>query len=150
MFQFAHEQEFQRTSPAQPAATAFTSGETTGRRAYHPICSSKEDINDNARKPMRTKLSIPSWLALAALATLNLQPSTAFAQGTAFNYQGQLSANGAPANGSYDLTFTLYDSLNTPGNVHAGPLTNTATAVRNGLFAVTLDFGGNVFTGPAR
>jgi hypothetical protein len=80
---------------------------------------------------------------LAMLASVH----QAAAQGTAFTYQGQLSANGAPANGSYDLAFTLYDSTNIPGNVIAGPLTNAATAVSNGLFAVTLNFGGGIFTG---
>jgi len=37
-------------------------------------------------------------LALLALSTLSPQLSTAFAQGTAFNYQGRLNANGGPAN----------------------------------------------------
>jgi len=32
----------------------------------------------------------------------------------------------------------------------AGPLTNSATGVTNGLFTVTLDFGPGVFTGPGR
>ena len=35
---------------------------------------------------------------------------TLYAQGTAFTYQGQLSSGGNPANGSYDLTFSLYNS----------------------------------------
>lgn len=30
------------------------------------------------------------------------------AQGTAFTYQGALQFNNQPANGAYDLTFTLY------------------------------------------
>jgi hypothetical protein len=38
----------------------------------------------------------------------------------------------------------------TNGNLIAGPVTNSATGVTNGLFAVTLDFGPGVFTGPAR
>jgi hypothetical protein len=65
-------------------------------------------------------------------------------------YQGQLSDSGSPANGNYDLRFTIYDSTNIPGTVIAGPLTNSATAVSNGLFTVTLDFGPGIFTGPAR
>jgi hypothetical protein len=36
------------------------------------------------------------------------------------------------------------------GNPVGGPLTNAATAVTNGLFTVTLDFGPGVFTGPPR
>ena len=87
-------------------------------------------------------------LALLALSTLNIQLSTAFAQGTAFTYQGRLIDNGAPANGSYDLKFALY-TTNLNGSAFAGPVTNSATAVSNGLFTVTLDFGG-VFDGGPR
>lgn len=72
------------------------------------------------------------------------------AQGTAFTYQGRLSDGANAANGNYDLRFTIYDSTNLPGVVIAGPLTNSATAVSNGLFTVALDFGAGVFTGPDR
>jgi hypothetical protein len=68
------------------------------------------------------------------------------AQGTAFTYQGQLQNNGSPASGSYDLTFTLFGS-STNGVAIAGPVTNSATAVSNGLFTTTIDFGSGVFTG---
>ncbi len=73
-----------------------------------------------------------------------------FAQGTAFTYQGRLNDSGNPASGTYDLRFTVYDSTNSPGTVMAGPITNAATPVSNGLFVVNLDFGPGVFTGPAR
>src|SRR5258708_38078201 len=71
-----------------------------------------------------------------------------FAQGTAFMYQGQLVSGSSPANGIYDLRFTVYDA-NTNGNQVSGVLTNSATGVNNGLFAVSLDFG-NVFDGSPR
>ncbi len=71
------------------------------------------------------------------------------AQGTAFTYQGRLNNSGNPLTGSYDLRFTVYDALG-GGNVAGGPVTNSATAVSNGLFTVSLDLGPNVFTGPAR
>ena len=71
------------------------------------------------------------------------------AQGTAFTYQGSLKNSGSPATGLYDLTFTLFDT-NTAGNVIAGPLTNSPTAVTNGLFTLTLDFGSTPFNGNAR
>ena len=77
---------------------------------------------------------------LALLAGIN----QAAAQGTAFTYNGKLNDGATAASGSYDLRFTLYDA-GTNGNVF-GSLTNTATAVSNGLFLVTLDFGG-VFNG---
>jgi FG-GAP-like repeat len=69
-----------------------------------------------------------------------------FAQGTAFTYQGRLNDNGAPANGSFDLAFTLFNS-ESGGSAIAGPLTNSATPVSNGLFVVVLDFGPGVFNG---
>ncbi len=99
----------------------------------------------NVSRPCRDLL-----IALVFLSTLNLQPSTVLAQGTAFMYQGRLNDGGNPASGNYDLRFTIYDSTNIPGIVIAGPLTNSATAVSNGLFAVSLDFGSGVFTGADR
>lgn len=86
-------------------------------------------------------------LALLALLTFNFQPSTALAQGTtAFTFQGQLNVASGPANGAYDMTFALYDA-NVAGNLIAGPITNSAVGVSNGLFTVTLNFGPGVFTG---
>jgi trimeric autotransporter adhesin len=85
-------------------------------------------------------------LAMLALSTLNSELSTAFAQGTAFTYEGQLMDTGAPANGLYDLRFILYNA--SIGGDEVGPiLTNTATSVSNGLFTVTLNFGSGIFTG---
>ena len=84
--------------------------------------------------------------ALLALTILNSQLSTLHAQGTAFSYNGQLSVNGSPANGSYDVAFTLF-ATNATGVAIAGPVTNSATGVTNGLFAAVIDFGGGVFTG---
>ena len=89
------------------------------------------------------------FLTLALLATLNAQLSTLHAQGTAFTYQGRLNDNGSAANGIYDLRFTIYDAL-AGGSGAGGPLTNGATAVSNGLFTATLDFGAGVFSGAAR
>jgi len=85
-------------------------------------------------------------LALLVLSTLNPQLSTAFAQGTAFTYQGRLNSGTNPASGSYDLTFTLYNA-SSGGIGLFGPLTNSAVAVTNGLFTTTLDFGSNAFGG---
>src|SRR5438046_2972150 len=69
--------------------------------------------------------------------------------GTAFTYQGRLTDGGSPANGNYDLRFTIYDS-DAGGTVVAGPTTNSPTSVSNGLFDVTLDFGARPFDGNAR
>jgi hypothetical protein len=69
-----------------------------------------------------------------------------FAQGTAFTYQGRLNDGANPASGIYDLRFTTYDAVNN-GAAAGGAIANVATAVSNGLFTVTLDFGAGVFTG---
>jgi len=68
------------------------------------------------------------------------------AQGTAFTYQGRLNSGGSAAGGSYDVKFTLY-ATNATGIAIAGPVTNLAVAVSNGLFTTTLDFGAGVFAG---
>lgn len=95
---------------------------------------------------MKSLFKLAALLLMAALSALNPQVSSALAQTTAFTYQGQLQDNGSPANGSYDLTFTLF-ATNTGGVAIAGPLTNSATTVTGGLFTVALDFGSGVFTG---
>ena len=69
------------------------------------------------------------------------------AQSTAFSYQGQLNDGGAPANGSYDLRFAVYNAV-TNGTRISAWLTNSAVSVSNGLFTTTLDFGAGIFTGP--
>jgi len=66
--------------------------------------------------------------------------------GSAFSYQGRLLESGAPATGRFDLQFALF-TTETGGVPAAGPLTNTAVSVSNGLFTTTLDFGRNVFSG---
>jgi hypothetical protein len=81
---------------------------------------------------------------LALLSIIGVQYSTAYAQNTAFTYQGQLVSGGSPAHGSYDLTFSLFNT-NAAGSVIAGPLTNSAIAVSNGLFIATLDYGSAIF-----
>jgi hypothetical protein len=95
---------------------------------------------------MKSNLSITKWLALAALAIFNLQPSTAHAQGNAFTYQGQLQNNGRPAAGIYNLAFSLFGT-STSGIALAGPVTNNTIIVTNGLFTVPIDFGPGTLTG---
>jgi hypothetical protein len=68
--------------------------------------------------------------------------------GTALSYQGELAVGGNPTNGSYDLRFTLYDDAS-GGAAVAGPITNSAVDVTNGLFKTTVDFGDSVFDGDA-
>jgi hypothetical protein len=84
--------------------------------------------------------------ALLALAVLNARVGIARAQGTAFTYQGRLSDGALVANGSYDLKFTLFDA-STGGSQVGTDLTNSATAITNGMFNVALNFGAGIFTG---
>src|SRR5262245_48406244 len=91
----------------------------------------------------------PSVLLLLCLLTSALC-SPAFAQGTAFTYQGRLNDGASPANGIYDLRFTIYDSTNSPGVVIAGPITNSSVGVSDGLFTALLDFGAAPFNGADR
>ena len=87
-------------------------------------------------------------LALLTLCSPPLTLPAAHAQGTVFTYQGQLNAGGAPANGSFDFTFALFNNNGTNSGQVGATLTNLDVAVNNGLFTVQLDFGA-VFAGNA-
>src|SRR6266850_7340690 len=84
-----------------------------------------------------------------SILTLMLAATGLYAQGTAFTYQGRLNTGGTPANGTYDLVFTVYASSNGVNDAFANQ-TNSATLLSNGLFTATLDFGPGIFTGPER
>ena len=71
-----------------------------------------------------------------------LSAFTVVAQTTEFTYQGQLQSSSAPANGSFDFEFLLFDSL-TAGAQIGSTLTRSGVAVANGIFSVKLDFGSN-------
>src|SRR5208283_3990055 len=85
----------------------------------------------SARKPMgnpqphKTTMQSHKLLLTSLFTAVALSAS---AQGTAFTYQGQLQNNGSPASGTYDLTFTLFNT-NTSGVAIAGPVTNNAVGV---------------------
>ena len=76
-----------------------------------------------------------AWLGLFSVLASFLP--TAQAQGTAFTYQGRLSADGAAANGSYHLASTLYTD-STGGSVLAGAV-STAARRHGALIAPTWD-----------
>jgi len=94
---------------------------------------------------MKNKLCIALAVLLLNFSVKNNLP----AQGTAFTYQGNLNSDSAPASGNFDLLFTLY-STNSGGGILAGPVTNTATFVTNGLFTTMIDFGPGAFNGNPR
>jgi hypothetical protein len=89
---------------------------------------------------MKTKIS-PLLIVLALLAGV----FQVAAQGTAFTYQGRLNNAGGPANGTYDLTYKLWNASSGGGQV-GSTLTVSGTVISNGLFTATLDFG-SVFNG---
>src|SRR5205814_10241591 len=79
--------------------------------------------------------------------------AAAFAQGTAFTYQGKLVDTGNPANGPYDLQFKLFDTqVVGTGTQQGTTVTVSSVTVANGIFSVSLDFGvcASCFNGPAR
>lgn len=98
---------------------------------------------------MNPPLRLHHYAAMGSLLLANLcATSQLAAQGTAFTYQGRLENSGAPVSGTYDLRFALYDA-STSGAPQGSTLTNAATAVSNGLFTVSLDFG-NQYPGADR
>jgi hypothetical protein len=83
---------------------------------------------------------------------LSLQVS-ALAQTTSFTYQGRLTNALGPTDGYYDFHFTLWDSVSA-GNQQPQPspvtLTKDNVPVSGGVFATTLDFGVEAFSGGDR
>ncbi len=91
--------------------------------------------------------NVGMWSCLLPLAA-SLAGAAAAPMGTAFTYQGQLKDGGIPANGEYDVWFTLYDAAS-DGAAVSGPLyfdggggNGPTVTVTNGLFQVELDFPG--------
>lgn len=78
-----------------------------------------------------------------------LTAASVCAQGTGFTYQGRLNDGANPASGSYDFTFSVWNAATGPSQL-GSTLTRPATAVSNGLFTVTLDFGSGLFPGADR
>ena len=75
--------------------------------------------------------------------------ATAFAQTSAFTYQGKLNDGGSPVGGVYQFQFKLYDAAS-GGNQVGQPLTDISATVSGGVFAVSLDFGAAAFDGSDR
>src|SRR5256714_11269656 len=76
------------------------------------------------------------------IALVLLNAGAAVAQTTAFTYQGRLTEGGNPADGSYDLTFKLFDTAPVGSGAQQGAtLSLTNVAVSGGVFTAPLDFG---------
>lgn len=80
------------------------------------------------------------------LATILVLPGGASALDTAFTYQGHLEQNGAPATGSFDFEFELWNDLGSGQQV--GPtVTLLGLQVTEGYFDAELDFGSSPYDG---
>src|SRR5665213_2088465 len=91
---------------------------------------------------MKTKLKL-KLITICCL--LSVICGSAFAQGTAFTYQGRLNSSGSAASGNYDFRFRLdADPL---GNTILATASTNAVPVTNGLFITTIDFGAGWFNG---
>lgn len=87
------------------------------------------------------KTNLPRLLLAAILTSFVItQPTTGFAQTSAFSYQGKLTDGTTAANGQYDFRFRVFD-IAERGRSIAGPVTNTAVTVSNGLFTTSVDLG---------
>ena len=95
---------------------------------------------------MKTRRAAIGSAALVLLTIAPLRAQTPL--GTAFTYQGRLTAGGTPATGAYDLQLVLFDAA-TGGAAVGSVLIRDDVTVSSGLFTVSLDFGA-VFTGAKR
>lgn len=67
--------------------------------------------------------------------------AVAFAQGTAFSYQGRLTDAANPADGLFDMQFKLFDTPTVgTGTQQGSTITNPSVQVAAGIFTVQLDF----------
>jgi trimeric autotransporter adhesin len=71
------------------------------------------------------------------------------AQSTAVTYQGLLLDAGQPAEGSFDLQFSLFEA-DSGGDAIGGPVTQEGVAVSRGVFTALLDFGAGAFENQPR
>jgi len=91
--------------------------------------------------------------ALAAILAVCAGQAVAAPLGTEFTYQAEVVESGALATGPVDLRFRLYDAAIGGARVDAigaFGVERAGTALVNGRFTTTLDFGANPYGGDAR
>src|SRR5437667_8630800 len=92
--------------------------------------------------------NICSKIIVSVLATL-VSSTIGLGQTTAFNYQGHLTDNGSPANGSFQMQFKLFDSL-AGGTQIGATLADLPVTAAQGIFSARLDFGSSALSGANR
>lgn len=126
-------------NPFTSARTAFLASSARLLDVHHP--SLEEVVMLNHCLKTRRLAALLLAFSIGAAATV--------AQTSAFTYQGKLTDGGNPANGTFDLQFTLFEVLN--GGAQQGvTLTREDVVVISGVFTVQLDFGAAAFPGAAR
>jgi hypothetical protein len=79
-------------------------------------------------------------LAAALCTSIHCSAPASAQSGTAFTYQGELMESGVPADGSYSMSFKLFDAI--IGGSQVGSTVNVAAqTVADGIFSRELDFG---------
>ena len=94
---------------------------------------------------MKLKQLILSSAVVLAIGSVNTTAAPAGAQLPDFMYQGKLEQNDNPANGNYDLTFSLWDAA-VGGSQIGDTISEPGYPVQHGLFSINLAFDG-AFTG---
>lgn len=95
-------------------------------------------------------MQMPRFIVvLLALSILAIAPRVGCAADTTFTYQGELKSGENLANGSFNMTFSLFNAL-AAGTQIGSTLSMPNVAVSDGTFTVQLDFGANAFDNSGR
>jgi len=129
----------------QRASTSNPPPKTLVSHTNKLVHSKQSNNRTSVERAMMSHNKNKSLNALIA-ATVGAAASLAHAQ-NAFTYQGTLDENGAPANGTYDMRFSVWnDSTSGPPDFQFGVTqTRSAVTVEDGLFTVSLDLGNEAF-----
>ncbi|HEX6189676.1 MAG TPA: hypothetical protein VFZ40_16490 [Pyrinomonadaceae bacterium] len=88
---------------------------------------------------------------VAIVFVMLLSAGGALGQTTSFTYQGKLTDGGTPANGTYQMQFSLHSAVSGDANQIGSTTTIDSVSVTNGTFTVELNFTApNAFDGGAR
>ena len=94
-----------------------------------------------------------TFIRFAAIVALTIPAASGFVVadndpvGTTFTYQGRLTEAGAPAAGTVDLVFRLFDQAD-GGNALGELFADDLEIGEDGRFTIDLDFGGQFNGGP--